>query len=127
MIEHRIIADPHARYGARRASTRDFILQRLTGMANILFLLFFVWFVVRLAGGGRAEMAEVAGHPLVGLVLALLVVNVAIHMRIGMKDIIEDYVHEPRTNRLALLLNTMFALGVALVGTGAILKLVFWS
>jgi succinate dehydrogenase / fumarate reductase membrane anchor subunit len=127
MIDKKIIADPESRYGSARGATRHFMVQRLTGMANVLFLLFFVWFVVRLAGAERAEMVAVVAHPLVALVLSLLVVNVVAHMRIGMREVIEDYMDEGRVNRFSLLCNDMFALGVALLALGSIAKIVFWG
>jgi succinate dehydrogenase / fumarate reductase, membrane anchor subunit len=127
MIDQKHIADPKARYGPARAATRSFIAQRLTGMLNVLFLGFFVWLVVRLAGAERAELVAVVGNPLVGAVLALLIVNVCIHMRIGLREVIEDYLHEGRVHRLALGVNDIFVLGVALLALGSIAKLVFWG
>jgi succinate dehydrogenase / fumarate reductase membrane anchor subunit len=127
MIDKKTIADPESRYGSARAATRHFIVQRLTGMANILFLLFFAWFVVRLAGAGRAEMVAVVANPVVAIVLALLIVNVTAHMRIGMREVIEDYIEEGRVNRFSLLCNDMFALGIALLALGSIAKIVFWG
>lgn len=127
MIDKKTIADPESRYGSARAATRHFMVQRLTGMANILFLLFFAWFVVRLAGAERAEMVAVVAHPVVALILALLIVNVTAHMRIGMREVIEDYINEGRVNRFSLLCNDMFALGIALLALGSIAKIVFWG
>lgn len=127
MIDKKMIADPQSRYGSAKAATRHFMVQRLTGMANILFLLFFVWFVVRLAGAERAEMVAVVANPVVAVILCLLIVSVVLHMRIGMREIIEDYVGEGRVNRFSLLCNDMFALGVALLALGSIAKIVFWG
>jgi succinate dehydrogenase / fumarate reductase membrane anchor subunit len=127
MIDKKTIADPASRYGSARAATRHFMVQRLTGMANILFLLFFAWFVVRLAGAERAEMVTVVAHPVVAIVVSLLIVNVTAHMRIGMREVIEDYIGEGRVNRFSLLCNDMFALGIALLALGSIAKIVFWG
>jgi succinate dehydrogenase / fumarate reductase membrane anchor subunit len=127
MIDKQRIADPQTRYGSGRAATRHFIVQRLTGMLNIGFLIFFVWFVVRLAGAERAEMVAVVGNPVVGAILALLIVSITVHMRIGMREVIEDYMDEGRVNRFSLLCNDIFALGVALLALGSIAKIVFWG
>jgi len=121
------IADPHAHHGSGKSATRHFITQRLTGAANIAFTGFFVWLVVRLAGAERAEMVGVLANPIVAFFLALLIVNVAIHMRIGMIEVIDDYVHEPRTRRLSLMLNTFFAGMVAALTVLFLVKLVFWG
>ena len=127
MIDRAIVANPTTRYGSARAATRHFITQRLTGALNVLFLIFFVWLVVRLAGADRAEMVAVIANPLVAIVLALLLVNVTIHMRIGLREVIEDYLDEERSNRLALRLNTAFTAAIALIGLASIAKIVFWG
>jgi len=44
-------------------------------------------------------------------------------MRIGLKEIIEDYVHGEGTKVVALVLATFFALGLGLASTLAILKI----
>jgi len=127
MVEKSSIADPHVHYGSPKASTRHFITQRLTGALSILFTLFFIWLVVRLAGAGRADFVAVVGNPVVAVLTALLVLTVAIHMRIGMREVIEDYVHDEKLNRLCLMLNWAVAVAIALLTLGALAKLVFWG
>lgn len=120
------IQTPSTHYGRAKASTRHFITQRITGAINILFALFIIWFVVSLAGRAPAEMIALARNPFVAIGLALLIVNVAVHMRIGMREVIEDYMNgEP--NRLALVANNVFAIFIVVVVLGAIAKLVFWG
>ena len=121
------IADPKSRYGSGKAATRSFFTQRVTGALNVAFTLFFVWLVVRLAGAGRAEMVPIIANPIVAIVTALMVISVAIHMRIGMREVIEDYVHDEKLNRLSLTLNTLFAVLIAVVALLALIKLVFWG
>jgi succinate dehydrogenase / fumarate reductase membrane anchor subunit len=125
MIDKATIADPKTRYG--HGGTREFITQRITGALNIGFLLFFVWFVVRLAGADRAEMLGVVRNPIVAILLCLLIINVTVHMRIGMHEIIEDYLDEEKTNRIANFANTAFAILVAAVTILSVARIVFWS
>ena len=127
MIDQRTIADPRSHYGSGKDATQSFKAQRITGGLNVLFLGFLVWLVVNLAGADRAAMVATVAQPIVAIVLGLLIVNVAVHMRIGMREVIEDYVHDPRLNRLSLGVNTIFALGIALVGIGSLVKIVFWG
>jgi succinate dehydrogenase / fumarate reductase membrane anchor subunit len=128
MIERSAIADPKTRYGSGKAATRHFIVQRITGALNVLFTLFFVWFVVRLAGAGRAEMVMVLhDHPMVAIALVLLIVNVCIHMRIGMNEVIEDYIPDHGQNVLLRRLNALFAIAVAAVTILAVAKIMFWG
>jgi succinate dehydrogenase / fumarate reductase membrane anchor subunit len=46
-------------------------------------------------------------------------------MRIGMQVIIEDYVHEEKSKLALIVLNTFYAIGIALASAFAILKLAF--
>jgi len=126
-MDRSVISDPKSHYGSGKLATRHFITQRLTGALNILFTIFFIWLVVSLAGAERAEMLAVVGNPLVAILSALLVVNVCVHMRIGMQEVIEDYVVEPRLHSLTMLLNNLFCLAIALIGVIAIAKIAIWG
>lgn len=126
VITQDVIANPRSRYGNAPASTRHFITQRVTGAINIVFLGLLLYVVVTLAGQDRVDMVAVLGNGVVGIPLAILICVVAVHMRNGMRDTLEDYV-AGRMYRLLMLLNTLFCLVVALAGAGAVLKLVFWG
>lgn len=126
-MDNRTISNPKAHYGSGKAATRHFITQRLTGALAVAFTVFFIWLLVRLAGADRGEMLAVIGNPVVAIITALLIVNVCVHMRIGMLEIIEDYVDDPRLHRLTTLLNTAFCTVIALVGVVAIAKIAFWG
>ena len=120
------IQTPSTHYGKTKASTRHFVLQRVTGAINIVFALFIIWFVVSLAGKAPAEMIEQARNPFVAIGLALLVVNVSLHMRNGMRDTIEDY-FDKGEHSWAMLANNLFVAFFVVVALGAIAKLVFWG
>ena len=127
MIDKATIENPKTHYGSGKAGTREFIVQRVSGALNVLLTLFFVWFVVRLAGADRTDMVGLVRIPIVAIVLALLIVNVCVHMRIGMHEVIEDYIDEGETHRLARTANTGFAVIVAVLALLSIAKIVFWG
>jgi succinate dehydrogenase / fumarate reductase membrane anchor subunit len=126
-VAHKLIADPKTHYGNGRTETRWFIVQRITGALNLAFLLFLIWFVLTMARADHDQFIATVRNPIVAVILALLVINVPMHMRIGMREIIEDYVHEPRLNRFCLMINVYFALMIGLLGLLAIAKIVFWG
>lgn len=126
VITRDIVANPKSAYGDKKASTRHFITQRLTGAINIAFLILLLSVVVRLAGQDRPDMVSVIGNGLIGIPLAILIGIVCVHMRNGMRDTLEDYFHG-RMFSLLMMLNTLFCLTVGLVGIVSILKLVFWG
>ena len=125
MIDKATIANPKTRYG--HGGTREFVVQRITGALNVLFTLFFVWFVVSLAGADRAQMIDTVRNPLVAIALCALIVNVCVHMRIGMHEIIQDYLDEEKQNRLANWANNALAILVAAATVLAVAKIAFWG
>jgi succinate dehydrogenase / fumarate reductase membrane anchor subunit len=125
-IPDAVVANPKTKYGNAKAATRHFITQRLTGAINIVFIGFLAFIVLRLAGQDRPDMVATIGNGWIGLPLAVLLVIVAIHMRNGMRDTLEDYFHGVAYQRY-MMLNTAFCIFIAVAGVAAILKLVFWG
>ena len=126
VITRDMVANPKTAYGNKKASTRHFITQRVTGAINIVFLALLLFVVVRLAGQDRTDMVATLGNGWIGIPLAILIGVACVHMRNGMRDTLEDYT-AGRTYRLLMMLNTMFCLLVGAAGILSILKLVFWG
>jgi succinate dehydrogenase / fumarate reductase membrane anchor subunit len=113
------------RLGSAKEGADHFWTQRMTGAANLVLSLFVIVLAIRLANADHATVKAAIAHPLVALPLMLFVVSAAIHMRIGMQIIIEDYVHGEGTKIVLLMLNTFFAIAVAAASALSILKLSF--
>jgi succinate dehydrogenase / fumarate reductase, membrane anchor subunit len=109
--------------GSAKSGTAHFWHQRLTGLANIVLAIGLVAIVLMLIGKPYAEAIRVISHPFAALILLAGVISAAVHMRIGMQVIIEDYVHGEGLKLLALLANTFFAFAIALSAVYAILKI----
>ena len=105
--------------------TGTFIRQRITGALNIAFVGFLIWLVVRFAGADRAEMAATFSNPIVAILALVLIASPLIHMRIGMYEIIEDYVHDSKLHALAKTLNTVFVVIVGAIAAISVLVLAF--
>jgi len=105
--------------------TATFIRQRVTGAINIVLVGFLIWLVVGLAGAGRAQMVAVFSNPFIALVTLALIASALIHMRIGMGEVIDDYVHDPKLFRLAVTLNTAFVVIIAAIAAISVAVLAF--
>lgn len=108
--------------GSAKEGADHFWMQRVTAVANLVLAVFLVWLIASLAGADHQTVKRALGNPLVAFGLGALVISGAIHMRLGMQTIIEDYVHG-EAKIVVLMLNTFFAAGIALAALFAILKL----
>ncbi len=113
--------------GSAKEGADHFWQQRLTAVANIFLMLWLVWLVATLAGADHATVKAAIENPLVAIGLLLLILSGTYHMRLGMQVIIEDYIHGEGMKVLLLMLNTFFAVAIALGSAFAILKLSFGS
>jgi succinate dehydrogenase / fumarate reductase membrane anchor subunit len=79
--------------GSAKEGTAHFWYQRVTAVALVPLVLFFIGLVISLNGASFAEVRAALSHPLTAIVMALFVLTGVYHMRLGMQVIIEDYVH----------------------------------
>jgi succinate dehydrogenase / fumarate reductase membrane anchor subunit len=108
--------------GSARSGTETFWRQRVTAVANIPLVIFLILAIVSHIGADYGTIRAFIARPLVALAFLALIISAAIHMRIGLKEIIEDYVHGEGAKVLAILFATLFAAGVGLASVVAILK-----
>lgn len=112
--------------GSAKSGTEHFWRQRVTAVALVPLTLAFIAIVI--CASMRANYEDVRaliGHPLTAIITLLFVVTGAIHGRIGMQVIIEDYVHHEGMKVAAVIANTLFSIAVAAAAAFAVLKISF--
>lgn len=109
--------------GSAREGTSHFWRLRLTALANVPLVIAFVVVIVSLVGQPHDQVVATLASPLVAVMLLLMIASVAVHMRLGMQTVIEDYVHGDVARILALIANTFFVVVTAAISGFAILKL----
>lgn len=128
MLSNSSMRTPMARVrglGSAKSGTGHFWLQRLTGVANLLLTFAFLCVVTSLIGKPYAAAVATLAKPYVAIPMLLFVVSGAVHMRLGMQVIIEDYIHHEGLKVLAVMANTFFAIAVGAACAFALLKISF--
>src|SRR5271169_4517730 len=110
--------------GSARAGTTDAWLIHLTSVALIPLTVGFVWLMLDLLrkeyNGVRAELA----HPIPAILLLAFVLTGIVHMELGARSIIVDYIGG-QSRAWALAANTLFAALLALACVYATLRVAF--
>lgn len=110
--------------GSAKEGTEHFWRQRLTAIANIPLIGFFIWVLIMLNGANHDEVVACLSKPWVAIIMLMVLGSGIYHMKLGMQVIIEDYVHGGKGKAL-LIANTFFAITMAVACGFAILKLGF--
>ncbi|HXQ82879.1 MAG TPA: succinate dehydrogenase, hydrophobic membrane anchor protein [Xanthobacteraceae bacterium] len=111
--------------GAAKSGTGDFWLQRVTSVAGIPLTIMVIVIGMLLLGRNQAAAAQILGSPAVAIIMVLFIVCIIVHMKIGMQEILVDYVPDESTKLTLLLANTFFCWAVGLASVYGILKLSF--
>jgi succinate dehydrogenase / fumarate reductase, membrane anchor subunit len=111
--------------GSAKSGTDHFWHQRLTALANLPLMIFFVWFIVAHLGSDRSAIVTSLKNPLIAIAMLLTLASVFWHMRLGMQVVIEDYVTSHSKKFLALILNSAFVAVMFALAAYSILKMSF--
>jgi succinate dehydrogenase / fumarate reductase membrane anchor subunit len=111
--------------GSAKTGTEEFWLQRVTAIAGIPLTLAGLSLVISLTGRSYPAVKQILGSPLVAVLMILFIVALVVHMRIGVKVVIEDYVYDKNQKVTLLIFNTFFAWAIGLACVFAILKISF--
>ena len=111
--------------GSAKTGTEHWWHQRVTAIAGIPLVIFLIGYILVHRGASRAEIVASMHNPVIAILMALTLVNLIWHMRLGVQVVIEDYVHVDHSKYFLLLLNSFFSWVMALAGVYAILKMSF--
>ncbi len=98
-------------------STKRWWMQRLTAVALVPLTVWFVVSLVALAGADYPTMVAWVSNPFVTVLLLTMLVSLFYHLRLGLQEIVEDYVH---ARRAKIVLSVALTFGCFLLATAAI-------
>lgn len=111
--------------GSARSGVRAAWHMRLTSLALLPLSIAAVLLVLSLVGRSYAEVHTTLSHPFPALLLLLFIGGGIYHMQLGMRTIIEDYIHGSHAKDLCLAANLFFCIAVGATCVFSVLRLSF--
>ncbi len=108
--------------GAAKDGVHHWWLQRVTAVANLVLVLWFIFSLVRLPMLDHSSVVLWLRQPVAAVPMLLLIVSVFWHFRLGVQVMLEDYVHGA-ARVLAMLALNFYALAGAAAAVFAVLKI----
>jgi len=109
--------------GAARAGSGAWWIERLTGLALIPLSLWFIASAISLEGASRADIVAWLHAPVPLVLMLCLIIATFWHMELGLRVVVEDYVHHEATRLTSLLLIRALCILAALFCLVAALEL----
>ncbi|MXO46685.1 succinate dehydrogenase, hydrophobic membrane anchor protein [Erythrobacter vulgaris] len=100
--------------GSAHHGAHHWLVQRFTAVGNLVLMLFLAVSLALLPSYDYGTVSGWAAQTLPATALALLIVSVFWHARLGLQVLIEDYVHDSGTR-----FGTLALLNLATIGGGA--------
>ena len=111
--------------GPARDGVRHWWLQRLTSIALVPLTIWFVVSLLALPSLGHGTLVAWMSQSSTALLLILLVLVAVWHSQLGLRVVVEDYVHGTGTRTLALVLILFTHVLLAAAGVFAVLRVAF--
>jgi len=111
--------------GSAKEGAHHWWVQRLTSVALVPLILWFVASIVGLVGADHAAFAAWLRQPLNTILMTALLAAGFWHLQLGLQVIIEDYVHNDAAKIASIVVVKFAAALLALGGIFSVLKIAF--
>lgn len=111
--------------GSAKEGTGHYIRQRVTAIALLFLVPWFLFSVIHACKSGFAGASLWVAQPLNAVLLILTFGAAFYHMRLGMQTVIEDYINKTSSRFALLLLNTFAAIAAFAAAALSVMKIWF--
>jgi succinate dehydrogenase / fumarate reductase membrane anchor subunit len=109
--------------GSAHNGAHHWLLQRFTAIGNLLLMAYLLVSFILLPNLSYTSVHDWIARPLPATAVALLVISLFWHARLGLQVVIEDYVHEHANKFACIAALNLAAFGGAAFGLFSIIRL----
>ena len=111
--------------GSAKEGVDHWWAQRVTALALVPLVVWFVTVVIELVGADRAALVDWLHHPLPAVLWVLFLIAAAYHGAVGLQVVIEDYIENEALRLGVMIVMKLAAALLTALGVYAVLKLSF--
>ena len=111
--------------GSAKSGTTGSSHMRLTSLALVPLTVGFVWLVLSLIGKPYEAALATLSQPAASIFLLLFILASVYHMQLGMRTIVEDYIHGEHAKDWTLAASLFFCFVVGIACVYAVMRLSF--
>lgn len=111
--------------GSARSGTTASAHMRLTSLALVPLTVGFVWLVLSLIGKPYEAALATLSQPVASIFLLLFILASVYHMQLGIRNIVDDYVHDEHVKEWSLAANLFLCFVVGIACVYAVMRLSF--
>jgi succinate dehydrogenase / fumarate reductase membrane anchor subunit len=111
--------------GASGGGTREYWQMKVTSYALLPLTLFVIGLLVALARADHGQVVTTLARPYIALPLFLFILANALHMKLGMQNVIDDYVHLRTSKKWWTMANLFFSYGASAAAAFFLLQISF--
>jgi succinate dehydrogenase / fumarate reductase membrane anchor subunit len=109
--------------GTARSGVGHWKMLRLTSIANVLLVLWFVFSAMALSGSGYQQVRAWLASPVSASLMILLIISTFYHAQLGLQVVVEDYVHHEGGRIASLVAIALLVLALAVACIVAVLTI----
>lgn len=110
-------------HGAAKSGVAHWITARATAIALVPLVIFFLATMVAMVGAPYEDAQAYIAQPLIALGYTLLILIGLWHMKLGLAEVVADYIHTEGMKIFLLLLINFFAFGAGAACLLSVLRL----
>jgi len=109
--------------GSAHSGVQQFWRLRVSGVALGFLSVWFAYVAIGLIGANQVSVLAFLQHPLNAVLMGSFMLLSAYHMTLGLREVIEDYVHTNGFKIFLMLLSRVFGFAIAIGAVVALLRI----